>query len=138
MITNNWDTPQLIYTQYTGIVEANEVITSSLEVSGDSRLDSIHFIVSDWRYSRTPNITPHDIKQLIACLKAVSRICPLAKHASILKPDKAGNPLAAWYKLMAENLPWQIDLFHTPEQAFKWFEFASPPPSSNFTPTTQP
>ena len=112
----------MVITRYAGEVKGQELHQASLYKSGDSRLDSVKYIVGDWLDSYTPDITLDDIRELVAYMAPISTICPHAKAGTILRPDKTGNALAQYYKMLCdEQLAWEVEVFNTYEDCFAWF-----------------
>jgi hypothetical protein len=118
VIKDYWTYPRVLYTQYLGIVTGDELIQSSLQKSGDSRFDSIDYLIGDWSQVDRTEISAEHVKELIACLNAISRICPKARNASIVKRNDTGLALVAWYRHLGSELPWTIDIFHAIDEAF--------------------
>ena len=121
MIQDYWVTQELLVTRYQGDVTGEALIDSSLAKSGDARLDNIQFIVGDWRDTRAISLTPDDVEALVACLSPISRICPEAKACTIVKPDSTGNALAAYYRMLCDELSWDVEVVHSMEEAYEWF-----------------
>ena len=111
----------MLYTQYKGVVTGQDLIDSSLKKSGDERLDNIEIILADWTEVERTEISPTDVTELIAYLKAISRICPKAKSGSIVRRNNAGMGLTAWYRHVGDSLPWQIDIFSSLDEAFSFY-----------------
>lgn len=121
MVDDNWSVPGLVYTRYLGVVTGAELIQSALDKSGDERLDNIAYIVGDWTGVERTDISAQDVKELIAFLNAVARCCPNAKNASIVNRNDTGLALVAWYRHLGETLPWQLDIFHDTQDAFRFY-----------------
>jgi len=111
---------ELLLTRYTDIVTGPELIDSALHTSGDERFDRVRYILSDWSDVKKVHVSPEEIKALVACLRPISTICPRAKMGSLVNPDPAGNALVAWYKFLADDLSWEVDIFTGVEEAVKW------------------
>ena len=126
MITYNWDSKELLHIFYSGIVSGDELIQSALDNAGDERFDDTHFVLGDWTQYRYTKIDQDDVKALVAIMKSVCRITPNAKNATVIRPDSTGNALAAFYKMIGDELPWEIEIFHSYEDAFNWFGIAMP------------
>lgn len=121
MITDFWLADNtLLVTRYTGRVTGADLLNATLKKSGDMRLDCALFILADWSRVEQVQVTPEDVRQLVACLRPISRICPNARNASIVNPDRSGNALIAWYKFLADDLSWKVDIFHSHQQAIDW------------------
>ncbi len=95
---------------------------STLEISGDARLDNTHFVLGDWSSLTRSALDQDDIKTLVAILKSVTKITPHTKNATVVRPDDTGNAMAAFYKMLTEDLSWQVEIFHSYEDAYQWFE----------------
>ena len=127
MISYHWESDDLLRICYSDIVSGDELIRSALEIAGDERFDYAHFVLGDWsRYSRT-EISQEDVRTLIAIMKSVTQICPYVKNATVIRPDGTGNALVAFYKMLGDTLPWEIEIFHTFDEAFAWFGIPRPP-----------
>lgn len=121
MIEEFWiDDGALLLTHYTGDVTGVDLINDSLKKSGDMRFDNVKYLLSDWTKIINVRVTPQDVKQLVACLRPISRICPNAKTASIVKPNPSGNALIAWYKFLADDLTWDVAILSSIEEAKNW------------------
>lgn len=125
-IHDDWSTPHVLYTMYSGIVTGEELLQTALKKSGDPRLDDVLFIIGDWTQSTLSFISAEEVKELVAYLSAISKTCPKAKNATIVKRDNNGNALAAWYKLLADKLPWETEIFHTLDAAEAWIGTSIP------------
>ncbi len=99
---------------------------SSLVIAGSEKLDSTRFILGDWSEYERSIVSQEDIKALIAVMKSICKICPHAKNATVIRPDKTGNALVAFYKMLADDLPWKIEIFHDFDSAFRWFGQPTP------------
>ena len=126
MVQDFWLTPQILHINYCGTVTGKEVNQATLFKSGDPRFDDLKFIISDWRHAEHYNIDLNEIDELVAYLRIISKQCPYVKAASLTKPDKSGNALAAYYIMLGEILPWEFEIFHTLEDAYAWFGIACP------------
>ena len=136
MIKDYWVNDHLLITRYWGEVTSEELNQTALQKSGDERLDSIRYIVGDWLGVSSSHMTLEDMKMLVAFLAPISLICPTAKAATIVKPDKTGNALAFYYKMLCDaELSWDIGVFNTYEECFKWFDLPciTPPYMSETT-----
>ncbi len=99
---------------------------SALAMAGDERLDTTHYILGDWSRYKHSKVNQEDVKTLIAVMKNVTHICPYAKNAVVIRPDRSGNALVAFYKMLADDLPWNIEIFHSFDAAFDWFGIPIP------------
>ncbi len=126
MIVDYWHVPGVLYTRYLGVVSGPELVQSSLAASGDERFDNIRLIIGDWSEVKKTLIEAEHVKELVACLGAVSRICPDAVNASIVRRNETGLALAAWYRHLATVLPWEIDIFHSAEEAGAFYGISAP------------
>lgn len=122
MVRFDWINSHFLHVQYEGVVTGDELMESSLAISGDSRLDYTHFVMGDWTRLKRSELDQDDVKTLIAILRSVCQITPHAKNATVVKPDASGNAMAAFYKMLADDLPWKFEIFHTYEKAYQWFE----------------
>lgn len=121
MIEYVWESKDLLRVRYADIVTGEELIQTALDSAGDARFDYIKYILGDWGDYKRTVIDQEDVRTLIAVLKSVSQICPLVKNATVIRPDETGNALVAFYKMLGDNLPWRIEIFHNYQDAFQWF-----------------
>ena len=121
MILQNWSLTGVLYTQYQGVVTGSQLINYALGASGDERFENLRFVIGDWSSVERTQISAEDVRELIACLTVMTRLCPKAHNASIVKRNESGLALAAWYKHLAENLSWKVDIYHTPAEAFSHY-----------------
>lgn len=99
---------------------------SALVIAGSEKMDYTRFILGDWSEYERSNVSQEDVKALIAVMKSVCKICPLARNAVVIRPDKTGNALVAFYKMLADDLPWKIEIFHDFDSAFAWLGMPIP------------
>lgn len=126
MIRYHWESKDFLRICYYDIVSGDELIQSALEIAGDEKFDYAHYVLGDWsKYTRT-EISQEDVRTLIAIMKNVTKICPRVKNATVIRPDETGNALVAFYKMLGDTLPWQIEIFHTFDEAFQWFGIPRP------------
>lgn len=119
MIIESWKLPGVLYTRYLDVVTGRELIDHALRQSGDARFDNLRYIIGDWSEVKKTEITTLHVKELMACLVPMSKLCPKAINASVVKRNNTGMGLAAWYRYLGEQISWRIDIFHTPEEAFE-------------------
>lgn len=122
MIIENWSVRGVLYTQYLDTVTGRELVDYALMQSGDSRFDQLQFIIGDWSQVTKTEISTLDVQELVACLVPMSAVCPRAKNASIVKRNETGLGLAAWYRHLGEKVSWEMDIFHSPEEAFNRYQ----------------
>ena len=134
MVQDFWLTPQLLHINYCGVVTGEEVNQATLQKSGDARFDDLKYIISDWRQADQINIDLKDIDELIAYLKSIAQQCPNVMAASLTKPDKTGNALAAYYIMLGDVLPWKFEIVNSLEDAYKWFNIPCPGDPLNLPP----
>ncbi len=99
---------------------------SALDIAGDERFDYTHYILGDWSQYEHSHVHQEDVKTLIAIMKSICKICPNVKNAVVIRPDRSGNALVAFYKMLADDLPWDIEIFHSFEEAYQWFKLPLP------------
>jgi len=120
-ITDYWESKDVILTVYSGEVTGQELLESSLQKCGDARFDDIRLILSDWRPATHVDISTDDIKQLVACLRSISQLCPNAKNACVVNRTEVDVAMTAWWKFLADDLSWDVEIFHTMEEARAWY-----------------
>ncbi|WP_096085615.1 hypothetical protein [Agaribacterium haliotis] len=121
MIIENWSLPDVLYTQYLGVVSGEQLISYALGASGDERFENIKYVIGDWSQVERTEISTEHVRELMACLKVMARLCPDARNASIVKRNESGLSLAAWYKHLADGLSWDVRIFHDPRECFSEF-----------------
>ncbi len=126
MVNFDWPFPGFLHIEHIGRISGDQLMRSALAMAGDERLDTTHFILGDWSRYKHSKVDEEDVKALIAVMKSVTHICPYAKNAVVIRPDRSGNALVAFYKMLADDLPWNIEIFHSFEEAFQWFDIPIP------------
>ncbi len=126
MVNFDWPFPGFLHIEHIGRISGDQLMRSALAMAGDERLDTTHFILGDWSRYKHSKVDEEDVKTLIAVMKSVTHICPYAKNAVVIRPDRSGNALVAFYKMLADDLPWHIEIFHNFEEAFQWFGIPIP------------
>lgn len=126
MIRYSWKSDDFLHIYFTGNVYGEEIVSFALDISGDERLDYTRFVLGDWSQYRHANVNQENVRRLIAVMKAVCQVTPKVKNATVIKQDKTGNAIPAFYKMLADELPWQIEIFHSLEEAYDWFDIQIP------------
>lgn len=121
-----WETKDILRVVYSGTVSGPELLESSLKLSGDARFEDIRLFLADWSDIKRVAISPEDIKQLVACLRSASRLCPHAKNASVIRLNDTSTALLGWYKFLADDLSWDVEVFQTEEEARAWYNKSRP------------
>ncbi|WP_370980702.1 hypothetical protein [Agaribacterium sp. ZY112] len=122
MIIENWSLRGVLYTQYQGVVTGEQLINYALGASGDERFENLHFVIGDWTGIEQTKISAEDVRELMACLKVMARLCPYAQNASIVNRTESGLALAAWYQHLAEGLSWEVSIFHNLRSCFEQYQ----------------
>ena len=81
-----------------------------------------HYLLSDWTHVERTVVGADHVLELVAVLKSISKISPNAKNACVINPDKDGNALMAFYKMLADDLTWDVQIFNDYNSAFNWFD----------------
>lgn len=121
MVKHHWTEYNILIVSHVGVVRGHEIVESALEISGDVRFDSTRYVLSDWTHSERAEVAADHVIELVAVLKNISKICPNAKNACVIRPDKHGNALMAFYKMLADDLSWGVQIFKDYDRAFDWF-----------------
>lgn len=116
-----WESKDVLLVAYSGTVTGPELLESSLKLSGDARFEDVRLFLADWSDIERVAISPEDIKQLVACLRSASRLCPHAKNASVIRMNDTSTALLGWYKFLADDLSWDVEVFQTEEEARTWY-----------------
>ncbi len=109
-----------------------------MEIAGDERFDYVDFVLGDWAHYRRSSVSQEDVKALVAVMKPACLIRPKVKNATVIRPDRSGNALVAFYKMLADDLPWDYDIFHSFDEAYAWFGIPTPDYHKNVVLTTHP
>lgn len=124
MITYEWAAAQFLWIQHTGKVTGDELVRSALSLAGEERFDSTRFVLGDWLHFEKAYVNDTDVKTLIAMMRTICQICPRVKNATVIRPDESGNALMAFYKMLADDLPWEIEIFPDLESAYSWLDMS--------------
>lgn len=121
-IEHLWETKRLLVIRYTEFVSGRELLNSALKISGDSRLDDLHYILSDWASVKKTKVCPDDVEELVAYISAISRANSHIKNASVTKDNEEAQSMVALYHHLAEKTPWKMKYFKSVQEAREWFE----------------
>lgn len=122
MITYKWDKPNFLHIIYTGVVTGDELIQSALDIAGERQFDNARFVLADWSHYTRSYIDEEGVKALVSIMKSVCRICPQVRNAVVIRADKSGNALPAFYKMLGDVLPWKIEIFNHFKDAYNWID----------------
>lgn len=117
----DWESERLLCMRYTGMVHGRELLSTTLEISGDQRFDDLRYILSDWSNIKKTDISVDDVRVLAAYIKSMSKINGKIKNATVVSKDEAGQALASFYKHLTRDAAWDVDSFNTSEAARSWF-----------------
>ena len=117
-----WESKDILLIVYSGTVNGRELLESSLKISGDERFEDARLFLADWSNIERVDISPEDIKQLVACLRSASRLCPHAKNASVIPMNDTSTALLGWYKFLADDLSWEVEVFPSMDKARAWYK----------------
>lgn len=120
LITFEWVQAHFLWIKHTGAVTGEELVQSAMAIAGEELFDSTHFVVGDWLEYENAYVSDNHVKTLVAMMKTICQICPNVRNATVIRPDHTGNALMAFYKMLAEDLPWEIEIFHTMDEAYDW------------------
>lgn len=126
MVVFDWPDQGFLHIRHKGNITGEQLISCALEMAGDERLDTTHYILGDWSEYDHSYVSQEDVKTLVALMKSTCQICPRVKNAVVIRPDRSGNALVAFYKMLADDFPWEIEIFHKFEDAYDWFELPIP------------
>ncbi len=118
-IIHNWE-PNGLHTQYINATSGEQMIASALEISGDPRFDSLHYVIGDWSQSAQSGITAKEVELLAKHIAALCKTNPDILNPSILPKGESAQALVALYVSLTEDLSWKTDWFHTEEEAREW------------------
>ncbi len=109
-----------------------------MELAGDERFDEVDFVLGDWAHYLRSSVNAEDIKALVAVMKPACMVRPKVKNATVIRPDASGNALVAFYKMLADDLPWEYDIYHSFDDAYAWFGIPTPDYHKNITLSSKP
>lgn len=116
----NWEGKGL-YIRYSGKLIGSEVLSAALQAGGDPRFDDLQYVIVNLVDAVESTMSPEDIRTLAAYNKAMGETNPRIKNAVVsYVGDESREALAVFYALLAEELPWEVEIFKSVEAARKW------------------
>ena len=110
-----------LYNRYVGQTTVDELISSSLKISGDSRFDNLKYIISDWSDSEPAGMKAEDVEKLICFINVFAQSNPNILNPSIMpKNDDYRQALVGLYVALMEDSPWDATWFKTVEESREW------------------
>lgn len=120
LISTSWQSENFLHIKYTGAVNGDELVKSSLELSGDHRFDELRCVLSDWYEIQTVDMNERDVLTLVNCNHAMAKSNPNLKVALVASKNNIAPQLISLYALESESGPWQIVSFADHEDANRW------------------
>ncbi len=116
-----WESKQLLSMRYKGMVLGVDLLSVTLQISGDPRFDDLRYILSDWSNVKKTDVSVKDVKVLVAYATAMARTNDKIMNATVISEDEKGQALAAFYKDLTADISWQIKYFTNEPEARNWF-----------------
>lgn len=116
----NWESTAILHVKYVGIIDGNDAVQASIRMSSDLRFDNLRGIIID-TLGITENIaTTEHIDSLISLSRIMSKSNPRIRNALVLNHDENTEALAALYTFLANDLIWDVEMFHAMSLARHW------------------
>ncbi|MBL4584306.1 MAG: hypothetical protein JKX83_06795 [Pseudomonadales bacterium] len=118
----NWESKQLLWVKYQDMVYGQELLDTTLALSGDRRFEELRYILSDWSEIKKTNISTSHVTELAAYIAAIAETNQRIKNATVTSKDEAGQSLAVFYQHLTEEISWDVDFFSSALEAREWFD----------------
>ena len=80
----------------------------------------LHGIIADGSALGQNLVSEKDIEKLAALAVAHAKTNPKIRNALIMSSDESSQSLAAFYSFLAEEIDWDVELFHSEQEARDW------------------
>jgi hypothetical protein len=117
-----WEKDNVLYVKYSGTVTGEDARKAQDSTGSDPRFDDLKGIIVDGSKVSENLHTDIDVEILSSISRAQAISNPNLKNAVITDPSDKGLALSTFYKMLAEESSWEIELFHNEEDARKWVE----------------
>ncbi|WP_157117980.1 hypothetical protein [Oceanicoccus sagamiensis] len=121
-IKSVWESKHQLYNLYLGKVGVDDLIEATLHFSGSAKADDLHTIICDWTLADIADMTVADLDRLVAHVGAWAKTSPDVKQAVVMPGDESRQGLASMYGFLSDNLPWQVEVFASLEEARAWLD----------------
>ncbi len=119
-VTFDWASKKLLHVKYCGLLSGEEAVDASLHMSADKRFDDLRAIVIDTLEITDNTAKPEHVESLISLSRIMSSTNPQIRNALVLNHDENTEALAALYTFFADDLVWEVKMFHCLEEAKSW------------------
>jgi len=131
-IDYDWSDSQRLVTSYHDHLGGRELITVSIEQSGDPRMDDVRQILSDFQKVGEVDISFKEMLELASCMGVVAKTIRNVDHALVLRKNKTKHLyLAKLYQFMMKKTSWSTHIFMTIDEAQDWLDQRRPSNPSN-------
>lgn len=120
MVTYYWSSPDFLVIECKGNVKGYNLIRAALEIASRPEFEDTHYVLCDWTQYRRACVRISDVRALVGFMNFACQTCPHVRHAVVNPPDNSGNAMPALYKLLGEELPWDIEIFQKVDAACDW------------------
>ena len=117
-----WESADLLIIKYINEISGDQAYQASLKMSGDSRFDRLRAIIIDASTLRETKVSEKDIEKIAALTTALSKTNPRIKNAVVMAQDESSQSLSAFYKFLSDNIDWEVEIFHTEQEARQWLK----------------
>ena len=115
-----WSSKELLHVKYCGVLSGEEAVDASIRMSSDQRFDDLRAIVVDTLAITENTAKPEDVESLISLSRIMSNTNPRIRNALVLNNDENTEALAALYTFFAQDLVWDVKMFHKLNEAKAW------------------
>ena len=120
MIRVSWEPEHYLYIQYSGAVTGDELVKTSLALSGDARFDDLRLVLSDWHDIENVDFRERDVLTLVSCNHALAKSNPHLKIAIVASKNSVAPQLVSLYAIESEAGPWSTVIFSNKGEAQSW------------------
>ena len=115
-----WEENNNLYVKYSGSIKGVDARKSQETFGGDKRFDSLTSILLDGTEITENLYTERDVEIISSIAIAQTKTNPHIKNAVVVDATDNGLAMSAFYKFLADETSWEIELFSNAEDARKW------------------
>ncbi|ARN74024.1 hypothetical protein [Oceanicoccus sagamiensis] len=115
-----WEENHTLYVKYSGTINGSEARQSQETFGSDERFDGLKAILLDGSEIVENLYTEKDVEIISAIAIAQAKSNPAIKNAVVVDATDNGVALSAFYKFLADETAWDIELFSNEEEARQW------------------
>ncbi len=115
-----WEENHTLYVKYSGSISGADARKSQEAFGSDERFDRLNAILLDGSEIVENLYTEKDVEIISAITIAQAKTNPTIKNAVVVDATENGIALSAFYKFLADETAWDIELFSSEEDARQW------------------